>query len=1507
MISLLTVILLLPVIAYGLLHSNTVQNYLAGYLTAYISNELNTEVRVGGLDIRLFRSIVLEDVYMADQDGEPMLEVSKMTASIQSLSLKNRDLNLSDLHFDDATLLFYKNDDAPDYNFRFFLDYFEDVDLHDEVRERWDVTCSSFRLSNAAFHHTIDEDKGYVDGFDYTDFSIHDLHMVLNDIHLNRNRLGFELADLNYLESEGFQVDHVSGSFTLGLEEATVDNFVFRSKGSDLNFDLMAEYGPFQTVEDFLVEAEFQVYMSPSQVDLGDVAHFVEPLYGLRDSISLGGDFYIGDGGLSGEAVSLTFGEATSFMGDIHIADLLDLPGSDIHMEIEDLHTILSDLYGFSLPEGLKHDTLPVPDYVANAGDLRFSGNMNLSGGNIQTKGRLRTDIGDLVADVFFEKSDNGAYFQYQGGLSAHDFHVGRLFDKPDQAGEISMDIAVNGEGFTLDELDMHVDGHIHSLNLLDYEYQDVAIAGDFVNQKFQGDFTVNDPSVALEFNGMVDLEGAVPEFDFEMGLDNANLTRLNVFQRDSLYDSVVSARLKMNARASSLDDLEGEIAITDVVYEETASLWQGRNGMPASYATDSILIRNRVWSEENQHFRVRSDFLDADMYGHFHFERFGSSLKRLLYEYIPAMRPAEEKMLTARDMPEQDLSFFVRLKETAPLSDLFFPSFCINDGAWINGSLNTHNQYLELEGHADSLVFNDNHFADFYFSGNSEGNSLFFSANSERYILSERIRMEQMEIESSVSDNLMAFLVKWGREDDKMNNSGNLKGTTTVLGPDHAEINFDPSHAYIDGERWQLNVDNRIIIDDARLEMHQLKAYQNSQFVLVDGVLSENPKDRMIVSFAGFDVGYTDYLLGDKKFDFGGKMDGYVSFTGLYQSPAFDADLYVNDFVFNSKAVGELEATGTWSEEQEGFRVEAEVTDPDNPDSDTTPLVTHGYFYPGKEDQNFDLDIIIDEMEMAGWGRYLENFARDFNGRATGELRLEGSWKRPELIGSARFVEASLYVPYLNNSYSFTDDVFLGEDYFRFDDVVLTDPLGNTALLNGDIYHEGFSDFALDIRVRPDEMLIFNTGVSDNTMYYGEAFATGLAHFQGPTDDITLDINARTNRGTRVMIPLDYSGEVGENRFITFVSGEEEKGGEQPLTPPEMSGDVRVNVDLEVTNDAFVELLFDARFGDIISGRGEGDLRLEVAADGSFDIYGDYVIEEGQYLFRLQNIINKQFRIESGSTIRWTGDINEAEVDLRAVYRLRTPLYDLFLSDEMQMESAEMYRQRMPVETVLMLEDQLLNPSISFDIDVSNGNENTRELIQRAITTDQEMNRQVFSLLVLNRFMPPTFDQYDTALGYGVGTTSSELLSNQLSNWLSQISSEFDIGVNYRPGDEVSSQELELALSTQLFDDRVIIDGNFGVAGNRTATGRAAQRTNQIIGDVNVEVMITPEGSLRVKAFNRSNTLDLINTNAPYTQGIGLFYRREFDNLIDLFSRKREPEGIPGFIPPSAEEKGAF
>jgi len=422
---------------------------------------------------------------------------------------------------------------------------------------------------------------------------------------------------------------------------------------------------------------------------------------------------------------------------------------------------------------------------------------------------------------------------------------------------------------------------------------------------------------------------------------------------------------------------------------------------------------------------------------------------------------------------------------------------------------------------------------------------------------------------------------------------------------------------------------------------------------------------------------------------------------------------------------------------------------------------------------------------------------------------------------------------------------------------------------------------------VNPNRMVIMNTRpYQNNLMLYGSAFGSGVARIHGPVNQLSLDIQAQTNRGTQIFLPLDMAREVAETGFITFVNRELVS---LPVpTPPRNRGNLSLNLHLEITPEAEVQLIIDSQTGDLIRGRGTGNLAMELPAGGNFSMIGDFTIGEGDYLFNLQNLINKHFRIQQGGTIRWTGDPLDADVDIRAIYRTRTSLHDLL----MNLDTSEVYRRRVPVETNLFLRGKLFNPTISFDITLPGADETTREMLSRVITTEQEVNRQVFSLLILNRFMPSSIDQYNTALGFGVGTTSSELLSNQLSNWLSQISNDFDIGINYRPGNLISSQELEVALSTQLFNDRVSIDGNLGVSGNNPAMG-VSRRTSNIIGDVNVEVKITPEGRFRVKAFNRHNAFEVLDTQGPYTQGIGVFYRREFDNLGEFLRRSRRMESI--------------
>jgi hypothetical protein len=391
-----------------------------------------------------------------------------------------------------------------------------------------------------------------------------------------------------------------------------------------------------------------------------------------------------------------------------------------------------------------------------------------------------------------------------------------------------------------------------------------------------------------------------------------------------------------------------------------------------------------------------------------------------------------------------------------------------------------------------------------------------------------------------------------------------------------------------------------------------------------------------------------------------------------------------------------------------------------------------------------------------------------------------------------------------------------------------------------------------------------------------------------GNVENISIDVNANTDKNTHMYIPISSESDISENDYIRFVN-KKSYGIKKIVYKPDLSG-IQLNINLDVTPDAEVQIMYDSKnYGDIIKAKGSGDIRMEVTTLGDFNMYGNYAIDEGDYLFSLRNLINKKFIIQQGSTIKFNGSPYDGIADINAIYHARTDLLPLF-KEENSKDSAT-YSKRIQVDCLLSMKDKILNPTLSFDIDLPNSDDDTKTLVKSAIPTDEDMNKQVFALLIMNSFYtPPNNGNYSSYVSNGFSNTSTELLSNQLSNWLSQISKKFDIGVNYRPGTQMTSDELQVALGTQLFNDRLSIDGNLGVSGSSQSS---TQKTSNLVGDVNLEYKLTKDGHLRVKGYNKSNTVDLLNSNAPYTQGVGIIYSREFDALIDLFRREKTTDAL--------------
>jgi hypothetical protein len=504
--------------------------------------------------------------------------------------------------------------------------------------------------------------------------------------------------------------------------------------------------------------------------------------------------------------------------------------------------------------------------------------------------------------------------------------------------------------------------------------------------------------------------------------------------------------------------------------------------------------------------------------------------------------------------------------------------------------------------------------------------------------------------------------------------------------------------------------------------------------------------------------------------------------------------------------------------------------------------------------------------------------------------------------------------VDYLNTYYTVSGDIILEPDRIGFEGISLFDMKGNQATVWGNIFHDNFKNIKLDFDITAKKFMVLNTNPFLNSTYYGKAFVSGNVGIYGTPEFMNMELNLKTEDGTQFNIPLGGPAEVADNDFIRFVrkdSLDDSKGDKIDL-----SG-MSLKFNLECTPEAEVQLIFDEKAGDVIKAWGYGNLNMDINTNGKFEMFGTYTLTDGSYLFTLENFINKKFDIENGSTIKWTGSPYDADISITADYRQRASLAPFFPTlntpsttpgsssavTSSTSTSGVDNNKRYPVECKLFMRGKLMSPDITFGIGLPSVNDAVRQQVMGYINNEQELNRQVFSLLLLKSFVTPLSlnNQSGVTAGGAVGANASEMLSNQLSNWLSQLATNVDVGVNYTPGNALSNEELDLALSTQLFNDKLSVDGNVGV-NNNTQT-----KTSNMIGDLNIDYKLTEEGKVRVKAFNRSNdTYQTTATGGQFTQGVGVFFREEFESIDELYKRYLKKIGIkrkkPG-TPPTPSE----
>ncbi|MGQ7868885.1 translocation/assembly module TamB domain-containing protein [Sunxiuqinia sp. sy24] len=1417
------------------------QTYLVRQIANHFSDRLNTKITLTSVDIRFFNQVVLNEFLIEDQQQDTLFYVDKMVASIEDLKIKQKLINLSSIEMS-KTKLFVSITEEQLPNYRFIIDAMRS----NKQRDSWDFFCQNFLFNDTrlAYSYYKMEKPETID--------LHDMQLDVSDFELHHDSLSFNIDNMSFDDHKAFKISSLSTQLVSSNHVIKLQNLNVSTPHSSIgNADVALDQSEMGAGKDFS-SLKLDVNLKESVLDFVDVSQLVPSLRGMDLKIDLSGRVYGTIADLKAKNLQMSVGQNTRLICDFYTNGLPDLNQTYILLDLKNSTADFKDLSKIKLPDDADSDFLEFSQLLYDAGVVHYEGNFTGFLSDFVAYGSVRSNFGQIKTDLSFVPQ-KGNRLKVNGSLRTVDFELGE-FTQIKKFEKLTFNGKVNGSFHKVSRaFDVAVEGVVDSLVFNNYMFKNLSLDGALQDKKFEGDFTIEDPNLDANFVGKLDFNKEIPEFDFEMKLAEANLKALNI---DHFYEkSILSMRLNANFKGNSIDNLDGNIWVEEGQYLNE---------------NDSLLLNSfsvNTFYGDSAHLQIRSDFADAEIIGSYSFRTIFGSFKNLLHRYLPSSGLDYDETMRLNQF-----NFEVMVKNMEPITKTLLPQLYIGPSR-ISGRFDDQQLRLDMDADIPQMRYLDLVFNGYSLAVHSN-DEIEFKSRLDELKISDKQSIYNLALLASAAEDRLDSKIVWNNFHETTY-SGELETQIDFLktGYDqtHVEIEVQPSKIYISDTLWIVHP-SMITVDSTRIAVDNFQISNKQQQFVLDGIISKDKSARLNLKIDEINLENLN-LLVKKDIAVKGVLNGSASVFDVYERALLLSDLKVDGLSFRDHLIGDVSVVSKWDRQSEELQTELSVNNKSH-----QALYGYGSYTPASD--SIDFLVSLNDLSLAVLQPILQNSFQNVRGRGTGDVWIHGTPKKILMDGDVLGLDAGLAMKSMQVDYYFSDTVSFRSDSIIFDQIQISDYQGNMGVFNGSIRHDNFQNMDYDLRINSPRLMAMNTTFRDNERFYGKAFARGGLQIRGRGKDVVLSSAATSLSGTLINISLDYEEEAQEYDFIHFVNSQQISANNSIGKQEEQKSNVRMNFDFNITADAQVQLIYNSQIGDVIRSRGTGDLQVRIDPDFNINMFGEYRVEQGDYLFTLQNVINKKFEIARGGRISWNGSPYDAIIDLEAIYRLKASLTELFPNSVDDID----YGQRIPVTCGIFLTENLNNPEIAFDINFPTVEDRIKDQVQQFFSTDEDMNRQILSLLVLGRFYTPDHlrGSYQATNSNVVGSTASELFSNQLSNWLSQISNDFDIGVNYRPGNQMSDDEIELALSTQIFNDRVTLNGNIG--NNATANATRSNNSN-IVGDFDLNVKLTNNGKLQLKAYNRSNN-NLIYETSPYTQGIGVSYRENYNNLGELWRK---------------------
>jgi hypothetical protein len=1504
----------LDLLVVALIFVPPIQQKIVDVVTEKLSDKLQSRISVDKIYLSPTLKLNAEGFTIYDHRDEPMISAGKLQSRLLGLELNPTIVSLDDTKGENVQVVLHKYFGDASINISMWAQK-----LKKDKKEKKPFTLKIKSIDLTDTYFVLIDDKKRVPNnttnIDYAFFEFKDISWHLDDFLLNGSDISAHFDRMSYNQYTGFQLLNLTGDFKIGAHGMELNDAVIVTPSSHLFLDLAFEYEEWADYGAFLDSVRFRADLRTSTFDMGTLQYFATATRGMDDTLVVSckvngpvNDLHVTD-------LKANFKDNTLLAGDISMKKIPDFFNAEIHMHLPQNQIDLKEVADFRLPKG---KAIPVPTVLQKMEkavvDIDFDGFVR---DGFDARITLNSGNENLNARLVTQNNESTGRIAYNAKVSTSGIDLGSLLNRRDLFGRVVMSASADGSvdmSNFMKSLDANVKADVQRIDFKHYPLRNLHVQGRYSDRFLNGQVAVKDPACQLQAQVRMNRKRAMPEYSLSARIDSLSATRIfgNLAPVDSAtakgldkFVYYVQQHPEMAIRAdsigcnlygNSLKELSGNVFIDNLAYSQD------------DYLLESERLRLVLLNDGySQIYRFTSDLMNAGIATNYDVKEIPDALIDLAYNYCGNLLPDRKEKESPKRETESDMMRFLDLdlsvNEIQPVLQIFVPAIKIANGTTARISTTSIHDNDKIDIHIPHLSVKDKVLIDQIMVNGDQQDSgimqVMASVSSVALGKEGSFTVTDIALNSLVGDNELGAQLSWQNPKEISNSRSQIGGVVEFPAPKNITVQVKTSDIYFKDYLFHFNDQNLIKINGNMVDFDNLVLGDGERQVSINGRIQEG-NDSLVCLAENVDLDVVNQLLKSQKMSLLGDLSANVQMRTFRGNRVIFGSTIIQDFEFNNEKFGNLFAsaavpTGDNVLFQGGFIMPEyfpedatiqKYTFRDFQKQDHVHIHLNGNY--GLKEKALRVTADIDTLKLGFLAPFLSSFSHVMEGDASGKIDFVMNADSLYFDGKAFVRQANLGIRPLNTVYTIEGQTIdFNKDGFEFNDVVLKDKYGNTGTLKGYIHHEKFNNFDLNLAIKTGRLMVLNTVQKTDNPFYGDAFVSGDVAIFGNMDKLYFaGNNLRTERGTRFCLPISFADKVSDSDVITFKTqaSDDRDSGPVENTAEKSNMEMDFNFILDVTPTADILLDLDlSAFGGSIKTSGEGRLHFTYNTKSDINLTGDVQLHSGSFMMNFMGLVSKKFELVEGGTVTFPGPIDDIRINVSAMYSTTASLADIFSAESTTLR-------RMPVKAYLNFNGTLNDPAaIDFSFDLPNATSDMKTLFYSAIDTNNIQNRteQFFSLVMLGKFVSNSSVNNNT--GIDIGNTGINLLTNTLSNFISQQLKYVDVNFKYQNANEAQAAQYSVSASTSLFNDRTVIEGYFGYVDDKEMNA-----STQFIGDFSIEQKLNDQGNWRVKVFNVTNQDELRNAthNSPYAQGVAVIYKQDFNNrqdLADSFKRNKE------------------